>query len=449
MRRHSLIGPFVLILIGTLFLLYNLHPDWVTFGFIATYWPFLLIAWGLLRLVEILYWELTSKPLPARGIHGGEWTLIVFIALIGSGIFAFHQHWPLLPQFSVGNRSVELFGEAYDFPVAEQRQTIKGARIVVNNLRGNTRIVGADTTEIKVGGRKTVRAYSQSQAEEANRQTGLKVVTEGDHLLIETAPENGPRDTRVSTDLELTVPRGTSIQASSRTGDFDILNIDGGVDITSSNAGVRLQDLAGSVRVDLRRSDIVRAVNVKGNVEVLGRGEDVELENIGGTATINGYYSGDVVCRNMAKPVVFQSGVTDLRFERVPGECHVSRGDITAKNVVGPVRLIAQSKDVDIQDFQGEMTISIQRGDVALKPGRAPDARIDGATRNGNVELSLPPDAKFELGATTTRGQVENEFGGGLESSTTGAGASLKGATGRGPKITLNTERGQIVLRKN
>jgi hypothetical protein len=44
---------------------------------------------------------------------------------------------------------------------------------------------------------------------------------------------------------------------------------------------------------------------------------------------------------------------------------------------------------------------------------------------------------------------VENEFGGGLESSTSGAGASLKGITGRGPKITLNTERGQIVLRKN
>ena len=69
MRRHSLVGPLLLILIGALFLLRNIRPEWATFELIARYWPFLLIAWGVLRLVEILYWRISSKPLPARGLR--------------------------------------------------------------------------------------------------------------------------------------------------------------------------------------------------------------------------------------------------------------------------------------------------------------------------------------------------------------------------------------------
>ncbi|RPI08490.1 MAG: hypothetical protein EHM65_10260, partial [Acidobacteriales bacterium] len=288
MRRHSLIGPLILVLLGVLFLVHNLHPEWVSFTLIATYWPFLLIAWGLLRLVEVLYWKFSSQPLPAKGVSGGEWTLIVFICLIGSGLFLWHENRSRLPRVFVGGRGVEIFGETFDYPVAEQRQAVKAARILVDNARGNTRIVGADTQEVKVSGRRTVRAYSQSQADEANQKTALNVSTEGDQLVIRATQGPERDEMRISTDLEITVPRGATVHATGRYGDFDILNIDGGVEVTSGNAGVRLQDLGGSVRVDLRRSDIVRALNVKGNVEILGRGQDVELENIAGSATING-----------------------------------------------------------------------------------------------------------------------------------------------------------------
>jgi len=114
----------------------------------------------------------------------------------------------------------------------------------------------------------------------------------------------------------------------------------------------------------LKRSDIVRAVNVKGTVDVLGRGDDVELENVAGNVTINGYYSGDITCRNLAKPVLFQSGTTELRIERLPGQFDLTLGDFTGKNLVGPIRMTARTKDVQIQDFQGEVSISVERGDV-------------------------------------------------------------------------------------
>jgi hypothetical protein len=447
-KRHSVVGPLILILIGALFLAETLHPEWVSFRMIATYWPFILIAWGTLRLVEILYWRLSSKPVPLRGISGGEWTLIVFVCLIGSGLYFFHQHAPGFPRIFTTGRGMEIFGEAYDFPIEEQRSAAKVSRIIVENARGNTRIVGSDTQEIKIGGRKSIRAFSQSDADRASKQSALRVTTEGDHLVVRAVqPQGTPSDSRVSTDLELTVPRSISIQASGRYGDFDILNIDGTVDITSDNAGVRLQDIAGNARVDLRRSDIVRAVNVKGSVDILGRGDDVEVENVAGNVTINGYYSGDITCRNLAKPVLYQSGTTELRIERLPGQFDLTLGDFTGKNLVGPIRMTARSKDIQIQDFQGEVSVSIERGDVTLAPERAPSAKIDATTRSGNVELTLPADAGFEIAATTRRGQGYSEFPGVAQSSD-GAGASIKGSTGRGPAITLTTDRGEISLRK-
>jgi DUF4097 and DUF4098 domain-containing protein YvlB len=449
-RRHSLIGPLVLILIGGLFLAENLRPGSVSIRMIATYWPFILIVWGLLRLVEILYWRFSSKPVPARGVSGGEWTLIVFICLIGSGLFYFSQRAPGFPRVFTIGRGVELFGQTYDFPIQEQRSAAKVGRIVVDNSRGNTRIVGADAQEIKIGGRTSIRALSQSDADDANKKLELKITTEGDQLVIRTAQRAGtPSDSTVSTDLELTVPRSIGIQASGRRGDFDVLNIDGGVDITSANAGVRLQDIGGNAHVDLRRSDIVRAVNVKGNVDVLGRGQDVELENVGGNVNINGYYSGDISGRNLAKPVIFQSGTTELKLARAPGQFNLTLGDFTGKNLIGPIRLSAQSKDVHIQDFQGELSVTVERGDISLSPDRAPSGKIDATTRSGNIELALPADSGFELDATTRRGEVTSAFGDSVRVMTEGPGASLKGHTGKGPLITIHTDRGRISLRKD
>ena len=77
MRRGSIIGPLILIGIGVLFLVRNIWPDIPVLEILSRYWPFLLIAWGGLRLIEILLWACPTKPIPRNGISGGEWVLIV------------------------------------------------------------------------------------------------------------------------------------------------------------------------------------------------------------------------------------------------------------------------------------------------------------------------------------------------------------------------------------
>ncbi len=449
MRRGSIVGPLILIGLGGLFLAKNLYPELPLLDFLARYWPFILIGWGVLRLAEVMFWLATSKPIPSRGMNGGEWVLVVFLVLFGSAVWNGHQHgWLRGNRLNIGG--LEMFGEAYDYPLTGQKAGIgKSPQIVIEGFRGNARITGVDAEEVKVTGRKTIRALSQSDADKANGDTPFAIVQNGNQVIIRTNQDRVSGGPRLSADLEISVPKGSSISGFGRTGDFDINDIAGAIEITSDNAGVRLQNIGGNVRIDTRRSDIIRATNVKGSVELKGRGADLELQEIAGPVTISASYTGMVQFRNVAKPVRYEAQNTEFSAERIPGQVRMTLSDVNGNDVVGPVRLHARSRDVQFTNFTQSVEITLDRGDVELRPGNAPLGRFDVHTRSGDIEFAIPEKAKLELNASTDRGEITNDYGSSLSSDTSGHGASLKGNIGDGPKIVLLTNRGSITVRKS
>ena len=443
-RRHSLLGPFLMIAIGCLFLLYNVRPDLPILSILAKWWPFFLIGWGLLRLIEIVFWASTGKPLPERGIGGGEWVLIVLVCIFGSSYMAANHYSGRFPNIRFADRGVEFFGESYDFPLTGQQPSSKTPRIVIDNTRGNARITGADVSEVKVTGTKTIKAFSQKEADDFNGKTPFEVVKNGDQIIIRS---NGDRIKQqiMRTDLEITVPRGSIIEAKGRYGDFDMNDLTGPVEITSDNAGIRLQNIGGNVRVDLKKSDIVRATNVKGTVDIRGpHAGDIELDGIEGQTTLSGDFFGEVQFRNLAKPLKYESSRTNFRCEKVPGSLRITSGNLTGNGITGPVQLTAtKSKDVQLTDFTNSLEITMERGDVELRPGKLPLSKMDVQTRNGDIEIALPPGAKFDLKGTVRKGETNNDFGDPLKSDS----RQISGSNG-GPSIVLGTDRGNITVRK-
>lgn len=445
MRRGSLIGPIMLVVIGGLFLVNNLTPEMPLIELLAQYWPFLLIGWGVLRLGEILSWAIRSQPLPRAGVSGGEWVLVIFICLIGSGTDFAASKWPRA-RITMGG--LEVFGEAYDFQAEGSQPAADIRRVAVENLRGNVRVVGADSEEVRVESRTTVRAFHLSDAEEVNEQCPLEVLTQGDRIVVRTNQDRLSGSARITTDLEITVPKGVSVEGRGRYGDFDIANIAGDVEIESDNAGVRLAEIGGNARIDLKRSDIVRVVSLKGTLHLEGRGRDVELEHIEGRVTIQGSYSGELLLRDLASPLEFGSKRTELHVEGTPGRIRITLGDLTADNLVGPIRLKTGTRDVSISDFTEELDIEMDRGHIELRPGKEPLARMEVVIKSGDIVLTLPASADFGLMAQARRGEVINEFGPVLQTETEDRGAILKGPEGREPSIRLTTGRGTLIVRK-
>jgi hypothetical protein len=141
MRRSSVVAPLLLIGIGGLFLFRNLYPDLPLLDYLARYWPVLLIIWGGLRLAEILMWSSTNRPLPKRGVSGGEWILIIMLCMFGGALYVakggWNDWWGGRFRFS----GIEMFGESFEYSLAGEKAASKTPRIIIDSFRGNARIV--------------------------------------------------------------------------------------------------------------------------------------------------------------------------------------------------------------------------------------------------------------------------------------------------------------------
>jgi DUF4097 and DUF4098 domain-containing protein YvlB len=450
MRRASVVAPLLLIGIGALFLARNLYPELQLIDYLAKYWPFLLIGWGILRLAEILFWSATDKPVPARGVSSGEWVLIFFLCLFGATLHTVRGFSTWWPRSGITMGGLDMFGESFEYQLAGQKQVSKTPRVVIQSFRGNARVTGIDTDTVKVTGHKTIRSLEQSGADRANEDSRFEIEGDANQVEIRNNQDRVSGNLRVTSEMEILVPKGATIEAHGRLGDFDITDVGGSVEITSDNAGVRLQNIGGDAHVDLRRSDIVRAVNVKGALDVKGgRASDLEIQNIDGPVTVTGSYSGVIQFRNLAKQLRYNGALgTDLNIEKLPGQVRMALGDFTAANLIGPIVLTTRSRDVTIADFTNSLEVSVERGNIELRPGKLPLARIDSHTRSGDIELALPPGAKFDLTATTARGDVTNDFGAPLKSENDNRGATLRGSVSGGPTVNVQTERGHVLVRK-
>jgi len=439
--RRSVSGPLLLLAVGSFFLWRNLHPETPVFDIVAQYWPFLLIAWGLLRLVELFVWQREG----VRGsFSGGEVVLVIFICMAGSGIWQAREHGV---RFMRGG--LDFWGQEYDYPVSATLGAAGMKRVVFDNPRGNIKVTGGDVKDVTVTGRKLLNAYRREDADRTNGLTAVEIVAQGDRLLVRTNQDRVPSNQRISDDLEVTVPRGMAVESRGASGDYEIGDIAGDVELTVSRGDVRLSQVGGNIRMDVSHSDLIRAVDVKGRIDLQGRGSDVELENVAGQVTINGSFSGTLNFKNLAKPLQFEgTRGTELSAQAVPGQINMDLGEFNGAGLVGPIRLVSRARDIKLGQFTQSVELDTDRGDIELTPGKLPLGAIDARSGSGKIELLLPDKAAFRLEATAERGDAVNDFGPQIVKQAEGRSATLKGKVGDGPSIKLTANRGWISVRK-
>jgi len=444
MRPRSITGPLILVAIGVIFLLNNLGHDLPLWSLFWDYWPVLLIVIGVVGLVEVLFHVSRGSDIPPRPLAGGGWfwILIVMFALWGSNKGNWH-----IGRLNTG--SVNILGSDYEYDVNAASPSQGITRIVLDNIHGNLSLKGEDVTEIKVTGHKSVRAFNKTDADRGNEQSQIKVERQGDLLFIRADEPHNARMLSISADLDVTVPKGIDIEARGRNGDLTIEDVNGSVDVTSGRGDVRLTDIGKDVKIESTRTGLVRATGIRGNLDLQGRGSEVQLEKIDGQVTINGEYGGTLEFRELAKPLRFNSQRTDFRVERVPGSITLDLGELKMNSVVGPVRFQTGVRDIQATDVTDALELTVDRGDIQVTETKTPLPRMEIHSRNGDITLSIPEKASFELDGRTGQGEAANDFGPPLENHSEGRAATLKGRVGNGPKLTLSTERGSLTVKKN
>jgi hypothetical protein len=440
----------VLILIGVIFLLGNMHYlSWASLHhYFARYWPALLILWGVVKLLE--HWQDNRAGVPSRSIGAGGVVLIIFLVLLGMGFTASDRvNWNALRgQMEIDDDLGGLFGNSYSFSATVEQPFAAGSELKVVSDRGDVVVNTWAEPKIKVVVRKKVVADNEEQGKKIDGETQPTFTTSGTTVTL-NANTGGSGNKAVASDLEIYVPQKANVEVSDRRGDIRIAGREGNI-TTSSHGDVTVADNAGNVNISLRRGN-VRATNIKGYVSVDGRVDDTNISDVSGEVRLSGDFFGQMNLAKVAKGVSFHSSRTDMQMARLDGDLTMESGDLRARVITGPMHLTTRAKDIHLEDVSGNLKIDNSNGVVEYRAGKGlGDVEIN--NQRGTVQVMLPKNAAFQIDAHATRGDIESDFPAiqvKSERNSQYASGSVGGAGQSGPQIKLTNNYGDVQIRQS
>ena len=446
-RRRSIAGPIVLIALGVLFLLGNMHViTWPMLGsYFARYWPVLIILWGMIKLYE--HWSDTRQGLPGRGIGAGGVLLIIFLIIFGmSATAAYKVNWNAFGNdVDFDNDFAGLFGNTYSFTQTLEEPFTAGNSVRIVDDRGSVTVNSWDEPKIKVVVNKRVIAGNDNESNDIDRKTQTSISADGNVTNINANTMASGRHP-VESNLQIWVPTKAAVDLAIGRGDVSVATRTGDVHATASRGDLSAQQITGDVTLVSGRGD-VRAQDVKGDVSISGRVSDSTVHDVTGSLSLSGDFFGEMDLANIAKGVTFHSSRTDMVMSALPGDLNMQSGDLRVHTVAGPLRVITRSKDIHIEDVSGDLKIENTNGLVEYHAGNKLGA-VDITNTRGDVQLTLPEKSSFQLEAQTRRGDVSSDFEG-ISTTEQHNDHSMSGSVGKGgPTIRISDTAGDISLRK-
>lgn len=454
-RRRSLAGPIVLIVLGILFLLGNLHIiTWGRIGvWFAHYWPLLLILWGGVKLYE--YYRAKNEGVPASGIGAGGVFLLIFVVLLGltaTGILKAKDqiNWGAVrDDIQMDEDLVRLFGNDYVYEQQVEQDFPVGASLRIVSDRGSVNVNVWDEKKIRVVARKRIFAKDQGTADSRNAQSAPQFQVTGNSVVL-NANTQGAGDATVRADLDVFMPKSAALDIATRRGDV-VINpgLVGDVKISNSRGDVMADTVKGNVVLTVERGS-ARLNKIDGNVTFQGRGDNVDIAEVSGTVRVSGDVMEGMKLTNIKKNVIFQSSRTDMELASVEGDLSLDSGDLRGTRITGPVKLITRSKDIHLEDVSGDVRLENNNGMVELHTAdRVPMGNIEVSNDRGDIRLVVPGKANFQVNATTRRGEVQSDFNELTINNSDHGQSVVTGNVGKPTsKIQVTSDSGDIEIRK-
>ncbi|GAA3759011.1 DUF4097 family beta strand repeat-containing protein [Terriglobus aquaticus] len=457
-RAQSIIGPLLLIGIAVVALMvYSGHIALsLLLSWFARWWPLVLIAAGVLRLVEwgIARATTRNRGVPMRFAVGGStvW-LLILISLFGlaaqGGLHRVGDNWTL---GFTGETLNQIFGSKHEEDAAAVTHSIAAnGTLEIHNDHGDVTVDGtSDDGLIHLSEHKEVFANTDDRAASMLSDLTPQFTGTDSELVLRIASSD-----HSSAALSLTVPRGVHIVLNSNHGDAAVHSFHAPVAINANRGDVDVAAITGDVQVRCNaRHGSVQIHSVQGAIQLSGSGDEVNLNDINGTVNVNGQFFGSGHLQHVSGPVTYNAGRINFAAQRVDGEVSFDSDDeFTARGASGPLAVHTRSRNITLDRVTGDLQVTNSSGSVDIT-AVAPVGAINVDNRDGDVTLSLPASAHFTLAAETSDGTVENNFPNSGTTTNTSANSSRRGtlsaAVGSGgPAIHLMTTHGNIALERN
>jgi DUF4097 and DUF4098 domain-containing protein YvlB len=449
--RRSIFPGLLLIVLGLIFLLHRLDPAFGIGHLIRIYWPFVIIIWGIAKLIDHFAAQNAGQVRPPL-LSGGEAALLMLLAVV---LYAFVvRDWVRDRVPGLHFDDIAPFHQSYSQSRELASQAIPaGSHVTIETGRGNITVHGIEGSDLHVSVGESASGSDESEADDRMKDVGVVIEQTGNGYLVHPVHQSGFHD-EVSVDLDVRVPKTASVTLHTPKGDINASANAGAVDARTESGDIEIHEAGSDVAAELQKGD-AQITGVAGNVALRGRGNDVEIGDVSGNATLDGPFLGSTIVRNVKGTTRITSPWADLTIAQLTGRLEMDSGDIKLSDVAGPATLQTHNKDIDAENVAGQLNIVNSHGDIKIAYANPPREALNVTNDSGEVDLSLPGKSSFQISAFSRSGEVESEFedpslkttGEEKDGRVDGLFGAKAGASS--PKITITTSYGTISLRKS
>jgi hypothetical protein len=311
----------------------------------------------------------------------------------------------------------------------EDRKTVNvtgQTTLVITNTRGKTIVVGhPDSRQVKIIASKWVKAANAESAERIMKDLDYEVeVLENDILIVSKLPGITKEDRSLWElvkrhgqiawiDFTVEVPSRFDVHTNTTSGDVQLTNIAGLVNVNATSGDVLLRDIGGESEIEITSGD-VEAGEIGGNLRIVASSGSAEVRRVKGTlavqATSGNVYASEIGGNTLVSLITGSLDLTgclgDVNFS-------TSRGNARIAGVIGGVNATTSSGKLDVVIVpvgDKEFYLNTASGDVVLHYAPAEDYGflLDVNTCTGWIKGDLDIRTVSQISRHKLRGVVGN-----------------------------------------
>jgi DUF4097 and DUF4098 domain-containing protein YvlB len=442
LRRPSLVKPIVLILVGVVALLVETNQlngarlwDWY-----MRWWPLLLIGVGALSLGE--WWLDRNAGTVGYRSYAGWIVLILCLAGAGYAVGVTSRglhNLHLFDHFDHGDQD-DLFSRMMGQEHTDDRSLNEaipaGAAIDIQVPHGDVTVTQSGDDQVHVQAHLVIYSSNEKSAQRGLDALAPKLTVNGKSVTLRAADASDGR-----ADLTIEIPSGTTPKINASHGDVTLESLIGPVDVTADKGDFKAHKLTGALRVRMGKGDF-DAHAIDGEVALQGRLDDVSISDVQGRVALDGDFFGSTDLAHIAAPVHFHSSRSDVEVATIPGDLSIDSDDLQLNNATGPVKISTNAKDVQCSGISGDLRVEAGDGDISVGMV-APLGQVEIHNRNGDINLTVPKNAGFQLQAAANNGDIDAKLD--LPINDAGEGKTIAGKVDAGgPRVELTADHGDI-----
>lgn len=319
-----------------------------------------------------------------------------------------------------------VFADAKDKIVKSYALTRDG-RVTLQNIAGDIEVTSWKNDQVKI-----TAMHAGGPKNDLNEVVHI-TQTSGD-IRINTRSNKSFgifRSKLTSVRYELLIPESTHVKIETTSGNVNINDIGGGLDVETVSGDIKIFTAKKGVRSKTISGDIY-VKDIYGNTNLKTTSGDIRIHDLDGSLEAESV-SGDMDFKNI-------DGKVDLK---------TTSGDVSISGLKGSIEAESVSGDIDVKSLSeiNEIEIETISGEISAQGIFVPNGSYTLGSHSGNINIAIPSASNVDLQANTSSGDIDCKFE--LNGYVHIDNKQLQGIVGKGgASLSVSTFSGDIRINK-